>query len=262
MWKIKEILRSLFGANPRKDHRERVQPVFPASVTRNTMGSRLRALTRYPIWDWECFRGVLICLATMGTGHYVPASQRPDGVYLDGLHPTFRELRAISAQRQGRETSRVVLVDRERSCLIISGITYVGSTRQVRVSMATQPGRAQVQSPILTIHVHPNQGGDVGFSSQDYVNFLSDQRQIVMAICCQGGVLLAMKTSSTPRQVPSQTAERMISLSRDDITSIWSKLGLPNPVLSLNKAICTEFGMTLYQTKGTGMARRIDVTTF
>jgi hypothetical protein len=258
------ILTSLFGSSPGGEHPKPIKPLFPKPVTRDQVENKLHELTEYPIWDWECLRSVLICLAKLGEGRYIPATRRPNCVFLDGFQATFTELRQISAQRQGRETSRVVLADRDRSCLVISGKTHVGSTSNVKINMTAQPGREMVQLPVLAIHVHPDQARDVGFSDRDYVSFLSDQRLIIMAICFRGGILVAMKTSATPRVIAPETAQRLISISRDDIMSIWSNLHLPEALLAFNKAVCTEFGMTLYQTTDLdqNVARRIEVTNF
>jgi hypothetical protein len=85
-----------------------------------------------------------------------------------------------------------------------------------------------------------------------------------MAICFQGGILLAVKTTATRKNVSPDAARRQISASLKDISSIWSRLHLSNPLLDFNKAVCLEYGMTLYQTKDLtqNQARRIGVTRF
>jgi len=235
---------------------------IPEPEPRVWVGNALHGLTESPVWDWETFRSVLICLARMGEGHFIPASRRPDSISLNGLQTTFTELRQFSAQRQGRETSRAVFVDRDRSCLVISGKTHIGTTREVIINMETEPGREWVQIPILTIHVHPSKGSAVGLSDIDYISFLSDPRLVVMMICIQGGIIFALKTSATPMSISPQNAQRMISTIRNDILKFWSNLSLAHAILAFNKAVCTEFGMTLYQTTdpGENVARRIEVT--
>ena len=210
MRKIENFIYSLFGWNQDGNYHpsrgkilppdqarpvQRIKPLFPKLVSQNVVKTKLYALSESPIWDWECFRSILICLATMGEGSYIPASRRPNCVYLNGLQTTIMELRQISVQRQGRETSRVVFVDRERSCLTISGKTRIGTTHSVKIDMTPKSGRGRMQIPVLTIHVHPGQAGSVGLSDLDYVSFLSDQNQIIMMICYPGGILFAMKTS-------------------------------------------------------------------
>lgn len=224
--------------------------------------NRLKELTDSPIWDWDQFRGILICLGMLGEGRYIPASRRPDRVSINGLLSTCDELMSISTQKQGRETSRAVLVDRERSSLVISGKTVIGSSEKVSINMGTEPGREIWQVPILTIHVHPSKASEAGLSDMDYISFLTDPRQIIMMVCIQGGVLFTMKTTATPRRISEKIAKRWISDTRREITSIWLNLHLPNAVLGFNKAICTEFGLILFKTtdKENNIADRINVT--
>jgi hypothetical protein len=239
-------------------------PIYPRinSQPKEDVKASLEKLTMDPNWDWECFRSVLICLVKMGTARYIPANSRPDQISLDGLQTTFSELRHISVRSSGRETSRAVFVDKARSCLVISGKTHIGTIRSVKIDMETQPGRQYAQLPVLTIHVHPSMGSSEGFSDIDYTSFLSDNRLIVMIICYQGGVFLALKTSATSKNIAASTAQHMISTIRHDILRIWSNLNIPNSILAFNKAVCMEFGMTLYQTSGQveNTAHRIEVT--
>lgn len=279
MQRIKNFLSSLFSASqsgtentsrpktahPTPDYRDfplpRLRPVLSKTAILPDAEAKVYGLTEVPIWDWASFRGVLICLATLGVGRYIPARRRPDGVYLDGLYPTFADLRLLSGQRQGRETSRVVFVDRDRSCLVDSGITNVGSFQNGIIRMESEPGRGMLQVPVLSIHVHPKSPAAGGLSDRDYVTFLSDPRQIIMMICHSGGVVFAMKTSATRSEIGSETAQHMVSLIRKDIFTIWNNFALPDSILALNKAVCMEFGMTLYQAVQPyeNIARRIEV---
>jgi hypothetical protein len=242
---------------------QHIPPLLSRPYKRSDAEAKLLSLSTSPTWDWECFRGVLICLATIGEGHYIPATRRPDWVLLSGLQTTIQELRQISTQRQGRETSRVVFVDRDRSCLLISGRTRVGTATSVRIDTALAPGGMQAQVPVLSIHVHPDQPGSVGLSDLDYVSFLSDPRHIIMMICYPGGILFAMKTSATLAGIPMDIAQGRISVIRTDIFKIFSS-HTPDTILIFNKAVCMEFGLTLYKAPAPNenVARRIDVTRF
>jgi len=280
MQKIKNFISSLFGSNrtgDEKTHRlqKMDQPaggksyrsqgtdrLFYIPNTANQVESRLIGLTQSPVWNWECFRGVLICLATLGEGRYIPASRRPNCIFLDGLRAIVAELRQMSEERQGRETSRVVFVDRERACLVVSGKTRIGSISRGIIDATPELGRGVAQVPVLSIHVHPSQSVAVGLSEIDYVSFLSDPRQIVMMISFQSEVLFAMKTSVTLKAIDPNTAQHWIATTQEDIIKIWSGLRLSQPLLAFNKAVCLEFGMTLYQSTNRNMniARRTEVT--
>ena len=280
MWKITKFFNSLLGIKQAgakaKQHLPVVKPpsggqAYPQKQDQTHSPKRnvpyqgenlLRELTKSPIWNWDCFRAVLIYLAQIGHGHYLPGSLRPNSVFLDGLQTTFGELRQISGQWQGRETSRVVLVDTGKSCLVISGKTHIGNLNKVKIDMTPEPGRNLNQLPVLTIHVHPGKDNDPGLSDQDYISFLSQRSLIIMMICYQGGNLFAMKTSSTHAAIASDTTRHMISVIRNDIRSTWSKMSLPKSILAFNKAVCMEFGLTLYQTGDPkeNVARRVEVT--
>lgn len=239
-------------------------PVSSQNVTgpNEDLHANLDILTKSLYWEWWRFRSVLIYLARIGQGSYIPANRRPDQISLDGLATTFAELRQISASSNGRETSRAVFVDKELSCLVISGKTHIGTLWSVKIDMEAQPGRQYAQLPVLTIHVHPSIGSPEGFSDIDYISFLTDNRLIVMVICYQGGVFLALKTSATSKNIAASTAQKMISTISHDILKVWSNFSLPNSILAFNKAVCMEFGMTLYQMTGfeSSIAYRIEVT--
>jgi hypothetical protein len=244
------------------------QPQFTSPLTDQetrlkdeAIRTELRRLTEKSVWNWESFRAILICQGRIGEGCYIPAAHRPDYVYLDGFLPTVKELRELSAKRDGREASRVALVDRERKKLVISGKTTVGSATRVNMYLGCEPGREAYQNPILTIHVHPDTGGERGLSDQDYVSFLTDARQVLMMICFRGGILFSMKTSSSPKKISSDTATKWVSDVLKEMMTLRSNLHLPGAILAFNKEICLEFGMTLYQAlePSENVAYRIDV---
>jgi hypothetical protein len=212
-------------------------------------------------WGWDTFRTALIQLAKKRAGAYIPAPKRPDFIHLDGLQATVAELRQISASLKNREVSRGVFADTQRDSLVISGKTHIGSDRQVKIDLQPEPGRENVQIPVLTIHVHPGSGMTQGLSDLDYISFLSDYRMIIMMICYQEGILFAMKTSATMVSSPDTIPHRIAEI-RNDIGRIWSNFLLPDAILAFNKAVCLEFGMTLYRAPSSSenVAHRIEVT--
>jgi hypothetical protein len=260
-------------SNKESDHKEKTPTTgtystqsstntIPSQQTRKAIDLTLMELTKSPIWDWECFRKVLICLANQGEGSYIKARWRPDSVSLDGLKSTFTDLRNISIQSGGKETSRAVFVDTDKACLVISGKTRIGTKQKVKIDLSAQPGREWTQLPVITIHVHPSQASSEGMSEVDYISFLSDKRLIAMMICYQGGIMFTMKTSVTTTKISVDTVKRMISVIRSDILRIWNNYSLPNAIVAFNKAVCMEFGMTLYATSESegNIAYRVEVT--
>jgi hypothetical protein len=224
---------------------------------------RLEDLSSNLVWGWWRFRQVLITLVMLGPGYYIPARHRPNFVYLDGLQDTFSKLRSLSRQREGRETGCAVLVDRRWECLVISGKTSVGTQTRTPIILTPQPGRENVQVPILTIHVHPDLELASGLSDIDYVSFLVDPLQIAMIMLWKGGVLFTLKTSATATNIEQVSAKRRIdNLVKKNLEQPWSALNWQNAMLSFNKEVCLEFGLTLYEAPAPSstVARRIEVT--
>lgn len=224
---------------------------------------RLDDLTQNLIWSWWRFREVLITLGQIGPGGYIPASHRPNYVHLDGLMRDFTELRDLSRKRGGLETSRAVFVDRGRDCLVFSGKTGVGTEKTGRLYMNPQPGRESFQIPIMTIHVHPGVEASRGLSDVDYVTFLSDPCQVAMVMIWEGGTLFALKTTATSEKIQPEIAQSRVSGNRKDtLENPWMHMNWEQALLAFNKAVCTDFGLTLYEAahKSNMIARRIDVT--
>lgn len=240
-------------------------PIYRAEVPRPIPQPRAEPkedeMTKIKNWEWYTFRDILIKLSQKGPGKYIAGAKRPDYIHLDGLLPTVAEMRQISSKSHNRESSRVVFADTGRSSLVISGITRIGTTNQVKVDMQPEPGRENVQIPVMTIHVHPGRSESHGLSDIDYISFLSDQRQIIMMILYEGGILFAMKTSVTMTGT-NDNVQRRIADIRKDVLRSWPNIYIPNSVLAFNKAVCLEFGMTLYRAPSSNedVAHRIDVT--
>jgi hypothetical protein len=144
---------------------------------------------------------------------------------------------------------------------VISGKTRIGTDSQVKIDMQPESGRERLQMPVLTIHVHPGIEKKQGLSDIDYISFLTDVRQIIMMICYQEGIMFAMKTSVTMIANPERIQPRIAEI-RQDILSSWSNLFFADAILAFNKAVCVEFGMTLYRAPASSenTAHRIDVT--
>lgn len=211
--------------------------------------AKLNELAAVPNWEWPRFRDILVLLALIGKGQYLPAVRLPDSICLDGLQTTILELQAISRQRQGRETSRVIFADRGRLGLVISGKTHVGTQSTTRMIMTPEPGRENYQIPVLTVHIHPDVLTAAGFSDMDYVAFLSDFLLIGMVMRFKQGVFLALKTSATrPRMEPGYPNHMITEACKEFLESYRMAINPRQAVTDFNKTICLEFGLTLYQT--------------
>ena len=219
----------------------------------------LDELTRPRIWNWQRFRQVLIDLSILGPGNYVPSPNRPESISLQGLGQTVAELQSLS-EAKGRETSKVVFGDRERKALVVSGKTAIGSESQVVLAIETEVGREKVQQRAVTIHTHPIVDTANGLSDVDYLTFISDPEQIAMIMAYEGGIIMALKTTVTPNAMRQEDVSRRLADIRHDYFDQSGSSPLLK-VVELNKAICAEFGLTLYTApKGSDTVRRVEVT--
>lgn len=236
-------------------------PPKSEAAPQNYYQKRLEQLSQPEFWNWNSFREIIINLVKIGEGNYLPATNVPKFIFIDGLLPVIPELLKISEAHNGVETSRVILVDRDRSSLIQSGKTRIGTTTSVLMDYSTEKGREYSQTPVLAIHLHPRMPGSEVFSDNDYLAFLMEPRLIVMVVSNEKEVVFAMKTTATRSTRDVEEIRKHISSSQKDILEIWKGLSLPMPELAFNKAICMEYGLVLYKVDGArkNMARHISV---
>lgn len=220
----------------------------------------LNELTSPRAWDWQRFRRVLIALATLGHGNYITAPNRPDSIHLQGLRQTINELANLSQER-GKETSKVVFVDRQRQSLVISRKTAIGSETRVKMAVATEPSREAFQQRVISIHTHPNAETAHGLSDTDYVSFIPDPQELVMIMVWEGGSMLALKTTATPNSISQKRVAERISSLRAEFFDGSTKPMLQR-IVDLNKAVCIEFGLILFlaEVKDKDLLKRVSVT--
>ncbi len=68
-----------------------------------------------------------------------------------------------------------------------------------------------------------------------------------MVVSNGNDVLLALKTTATSDMADFEGVKKHITMTNNDIENIWKQLGLGKRELAINKAICTEFGLTLFK---------------
>lgn len=220
-------------------------------------------LTKSRNWDYPQFRRVVVALATVG--QYIPSYNRPDSICIQGLQPFIKNLKTMTAQR-GKETARAVFADIGRKTLVVSGKTTVGTEKQGRLDFTPQPGRERWQKGSLSIHAHPVATSDRsghGLSNEDYFTLLSDRQQLGMFMVFGESVFLALKTSVTPNNLSeSSIKERINDAWHDYLEAGKARDNVMERVVNFNKAVCSEFGLTLYlATVKTGnLANRVEVT--
>lgn len=228
----------------------------------------IEQLTLPKNWDFAQFRKVLVALSMSGEGNYVPAANRPDSIHIQNLSPYFEDLIKRSTS-SGLEYSRTILTDVLRKALIVSGRVTQGTRYNCTADWTPEAGRERYQKRTASIHVHPSRNLDTttetaahGFSQADYTNFFYDPQQLVMIIAFgRRSLLMALKTSSSPNSISIESIERRIKSCADDFLQDPS-LPLLIKVVNFNKAVCTEFGSTLYMAdeKSRDLMRRVEVT--
>ncbi len=220
----------------------------------------LHELTSPRVWEWSRFREIIIDLSILGAGNFVPAINRPDTIQLKGLWKTIADLQVLSEEK-GKETSKVIFADRERRCLVISGQTAIGTQVSVTLTAKTEPGREQQQQRVVTIHTHPNGAASNGLSDTDYLTFIGDPKQIAMIVTYEGGLIMPLKTTVTPNTMAKNDIVRRLADLRCDFFDRPNKQPMLK-VADLNKAVCVEFGLTLYTAtkRARDMVQRAEVT--
>lgn len=219
-------------------------------------------ITQSRNWDYRQFRQAVVALATVG--QYIPAYNRPDSIHIQGLRPCIDELKAMTADK-GKETARTVFADTQKKSLVVSGRTTVGSEHSVRLDVTPQKGRERYQKRALSVHVHPV-GGVIGegqgLSGQDYKTLLTDSEQQGMIMVFGDSVFIPMKTSVTPNNPNRESVERQVEEIKEDYLDNDKSRPHIDRLVAFNKAVCSEFGLTLYmatpETKD--LANRVEVT--
>jgi len=229
----------------------------------------IEAVTSPKYWDYSDFEKATCVLTTFGPGVFVPAYNRPESIHLQGMRRTIDALDA-KTDHTGKEHARSVLADVESRSLVY-GRTTTGSAFRTRIDTARQPGREQYQRLVGSIHTHPLTIGEAGlesvshgFSNKDFTTFLTDLDQQFMIIRFGRNTLIMLKTSATPNSLSEESVEAHVQSLTDEFISGNHPSTVLAQAITFNKAVCTEFGLTLYLAteKSKDLAQRIEVTNF
>ena len=123
------------------------------------------------------------------------------------------------------------------------------------------PGRRGKQACVGIVHVHPKWGVDKWLSDTDYETFLTDDMVLMTLMTYgEGQMLMAIKTSATPNNLKKESVSSRLRGLTGDFINRGNGDGFSR-VESLNKQVCTEFGLTLYfNNRGGDLMNRIEVT--
>jgi hypothetical protein len=195
-------------------------------------------------WDYGQFKRAISTIGVLGEGVSIPAYNRPDTIHLQGWREVIDDL--LERQKQdGNEYARVVFVDYQKASTFFSDKITRGNKASARLNFDKPVSRPH-SNPIGSIHVHPiGNMAEHGLSDTDYLTFISDKRQQVMAIVYGKSIMLAMKTSATPNNPDQEFLQKEIKLLRKEFFDDSQKHVIERTI-NLNKQICMQFGLTLY----------------
>ncbi len=204
----------------------------------------LDQITSTKSWDYVQFKKVISTIGILGEGVSIPAYNRPDTIHLQGWREVIDDL--LGRQRSdGNEYARVVFVDHLKASTFFSDKITRGNRTRARLNFDKPVSRPH-SSPIGSIHVHPTGVmTEHGLSDTDYLTFLADKRQQVMAIAYGKNIILTMKTSVTPNNSDFDFLKKEIGLLRREFFDESKKHPVEKTV-DLNKQVCMQFGLTLY----------------
>src|SRR3990167_5501088 len=215
----------------------------------------LHNLTQNKHWDSVQSKKVLVSLAMLRPGNFIPAENAPESIHLQSWRPFIDDLVKRTSQ-SGREYSRAVLADTGKQSIIMSGKIIAGDEHTTRLELLKQPGREREQLHVGSMHTHPwvtTEGmaklnlGSHGLSGTDYRTFLSDpEQQFMMIVYGEKNSMFAMKTSATPNNMRRERLEKRIAECELDYLNNGNASFMER-VAFFNKAVCTEFGLTLYR---------------
>lgn len=219
-------------------------------------------------WDSQRFRSVLISLGTLNSGISIPSYNRPDQINIDGWDPVIMDLEHKTLNTK-LEHARVLFVDTKKQKLLFSPKIDVGTKTEVE-SIITPPDITRLRDFrfIGMVHTHPSHDlsfySSHGFSDQDYMSFLVDNRFKVSMISYGVGTrLLMMKTSVTPNRLnKDDIGKRLEVIKKEFMPDLKSIPDALLGVLRFNKNVCLEFGLTLFASqKGNNKSlNRVEVT--
>jgi len=200
-------------------------------------------------WDSDIFSKVMVALAKLKEGNYIPSTNRPDSVHLQNLMRIMNDLLRRTEETK-KEHARIILADTQAEKLV-AGKLLIGDENSVTIMEEKQPGREKMQKVIGTMHTHP--GGEralvYGLSDGDYKGFMRDKHHQVMLISYgdlkERYAIMVMKTSVTPNNISPENIKRRIEECNKEFLKnleVWDI----HKFVNFNKAICLEFGLTMY----------------
>jgi hypothetical protein len=171
-------------------------------------------------WGYKELRKVLLVLGRSGPGHFLPGRLRPETVHVQGLREALDETRK-TANEKGVTCSRAVAIDTGKfdpamenfgsGAVEVSGRTLVDRQRTGRVEFTPRQGRELMQHMMMSIRARPDEvTNGFGLYPEEFVDFLSDKRQVATVVACKEGTVMVIKTSNRQVDTSREVVKRKV----------------------------------------------------
>jgi hypothetical protein len=171
----------------------------------------------------------------------------PNRIDLREFSPTLNRINELTT-REGVEFGRGILIDTHRidhlDPKIILSITSRGTKESILISFEPAP-TAKIVRPYaaMIIHSHPpHHRWGLHLSDVDYVEFLVRPELVATCVSFRGRTLLAVKTSSTRKNVARDALGRSIQVLFRENNPNKSMEG----AIAFTKGVCLEHGLSLF----------------
>ena len=247
-----EVIRRIISGAPKLgeivSQAQRILDARNAHKIESTRGT-LDNLCLPKAWDYGTFEKVLVSSAQ--TSLYPTAS--PDTINVEPMSAKIDQIWQLT-EKSGCEHARTGYVDLPNQRLIYCRYIKKGEESRVMTYWLPPEGRKPSDfSRCFVIHSHPGSisrdiNTSLHFSGDDYKSFLSDPEQGAFYVVTAKNLMMALKTSSTPRRIEIPTLEaRVSSLEREFLSTFYfTDRQYFNANFAFTKTVCLEFGMSLY----------------
>ncbi|MFA6257013.1 MAG: hypothetical protein WCT29_01760 [Candidatus Paceibacterota bacterium] len=182
-------------------------------------------LTKPNEWDFSRFKEIMINLGVLNNGQYIPASNAPEKIHCEGWDDTMVELLRLMEQHGDIEFARSVRTDIHDKNITMGDITQ-GDDSKVQFDISKDKGKEASQRIVGTFHTHPSGVASYGLSPVDFITLLVQDA-----------------TKDYLKLTGGNFAATMLS------------------VAEFNKAVCAEFGLTMYMSikENPDLFKRVEV---
>jgi len=208
-------------------------------------------LTADKNWSYEAFRDIMILLANFDL--YTP--NKPDSINISGIRQRINHLIGLANEPSSRYVDRYIVqtffVDTEIDKLLLSSKIRAGQENRVEPNWTSAKGRERYQKHAMCIYVRPFGfeallRGGFGLTTREYTAFLADQEQQAIVLVFGDTILLALKSSKTPRHLSRKAAEELTAGILERHIQVSSPKTYMEKLLAFHSDVCIATNLSLY----------------